>query len=271
MTSPVQILLVGASGRMGREVALSVERHAKEGKAISIVGGIADASDPQIGLTLSGIKGKLQSDWSPEFKGANVIIDFSGPGGTAKALTIAKQEKIPLLICTTGLSDDTRAKVKATGEVVPFIVASNTSVGVNAMLRLVSDATKMLGKNFDVEISEIHHKMKKDAPSGTALSLAESIASARGEDLKKIIHSGRTGAEALRKSGELGINAIRGGDIVGEHTVFYFGNGERLEITHRATSRSIFADGAIRAATWLVEQAAKGLKAGSYSMQDVLS
>ena len=269
--SEIRILLVGASGRMGREVVASVQRKAQTGEKITVVGGLVDERDGELGKNLAGIPGVLRAEWNSEFESANVIVDFSGPGGTKKAISIAGERKIPLLICTTGLSKEIRAAAEKVAQLVPVIIASNTSVGVNALFKLVYQATQMVGLDFDVEISETHHKMKKDAPGGTALSLGEQVAKARGEDLRDILVEGRSGAEALRKKGELGINAVRGGDVVGEHTVYFFGAGERIELTHRATSRAIFADGAVRAAQWLVGAVKAGKSAGMFSMADVIS
>lgn len=269
--SEVRILLVGASGRMGREVVASVQRKVQAGEKIAVVGGLVDEQDGELGKSLAGIAGALRSEWSAEFASANVIVDFSGPGGTKKAIAVAEERKIPLLICTTGLSEEIRTRARKVSEVVPIIIANNTSVGVNALYELVFEATQMLGPEFDVEISETHHKMKKDAPGGTALALGEQVAKARGEKLRDILVEGRAGAEALRRKGELGISAVRGGDVVGEHTVFFFGGGERIEITHRATNRAIFADGALRAARWLVEALKSGKKPGMFSMKDVIS
>ncbi len=267
--SRLGIGLIGASGRMGAEVIEAAARATHAGKAAEIVAGLVANDDPFLGKSLPGVKHSLDSAWKPEFTGVDVLIDFSSPAGTKKALEIARANKLPLLICTTGLGNDFDAEIKAVSSLVPVIRATNTSVGVNAALQLVAMASNLLGDGFEVEIVETHHNKKKDAPSGTALSLAESIANARKINLNDEAVCGREGLTGERSQSEIGIHALRGGDVVGEHTVYFFGQGERIEISHRARSRSIFADGAVRAATWLAATQRAG-KSGLFTMADVL-
>ena len=257
------IVLFGASGRMGQEVIASCGR-----KKQTVIGGIVGADDPMCGTDVEGVENTISSDWVDAYDGADAIIDFSTPAGAKRALEISIEKKIPVLICTTGLDDEIKSLIAEAAKVAPVICASNTSVGVNVLRQLVRNATSLLGDEFETEIVELHHKYKRDSPSGTAVTLAEDIADEKGEKLSEIICSGRVGDELSRAPNELGVQAVRGGDVAGEHTVYFFGNGERIEITHRATTRAIFADGAVRAAMWLVEK--KG-QAGSYSMIDVLS
>jgi 4-hydroxy-tetrahydrodipicolinate reductase len=252
---------------MGKEVALAVSRNNQQAKSASIVGGIVSANEPCCGKHSSEMDCLLSHKWEESFSAANVIIDFSSAEGAKLALEIATKQGIPALICSTGIGPEMDALFEEASKKVRIIRTSNTSVGVTAALKLVKEAARLLGEGFDVEISEIHHKQKKDAPSGTALSLAESVASALPGKLSDRLITARTGKEALRNPGEIGVSALRGGDVPGEHTVFFFGMGERIEITHRALNRSIWADGALRAASWLTESSKSP---GIYSMFDVL-
>jgi 4-hydroxy-tetrahydrodipicolinate reductase len=177
----------------------------------------------------------------------------------------ARSKRVSAVIGTTGLSPAVEEAIDALAEVAPVVVAPNFSVGVNLVLGLVAQAARALGPGWDAEIVELHHKMKRDAPSGTALGIARSIAGARGDDLGKVGRFARDGDVGPRPDGEIGAVAVRGGDVVGEHTAYFFGAGERVEISHRATDRAIFAQGALRAAAWVV-----GKKPGRYDMLDVL-
>lgn len=266
----LKICLVGASGRMGREIVRSIEElSATSQEKPEVVAGIVEEGNAAVENSLEGIKYKISTGWCADYSECNVIIDFSNPEGSLLALRLAAQHKLPILVCTTGLGPAHESAIRETSQIVPVIRASNTSVGVNVMLQLVQDATRALVEGFDIELTEIHHRMKKDAPSGTALALANKITEARGRGpLSDIMLTGRSGNTGERTKEEIGVLALRGGDVSGEHTVFFFGNGERLEITHRATNRRIFADGAVKAALWLVKQAKRG--PGLFSMADVL-
>ena len=264
----VKIVLVGASGRMGQEISSSITQHndSKLSPRINLIGGIVSASDPESGSIIPEIRLPLGASFTQSMSEADVIIDFSSNSGTELALDFAKNNKIPLLVGTTGLSEVLESRIRAACTEIPIVRTRNTSVGVNVMAILLAEASKLLGNDFDAELVELHHKHKKDSPSGTALMLLESVAEARGNALKSVLTTGRTGLELSRMPNEIGAQAVRGGDVAGEHTVFFFGEGERIEITHRATNRKIFADGALKGGLWL----ANNRKPGYYSMLDVL-
>lgn len=264
----IKIVLVGASGRMGHEISSSITKYNENGLEdnLHLIGGIVSASDPDSGSIIPEIRLPLGSSFTQSMAEANVIIDFSSSRGAELALDFALDHKIPLLIGTTGLSEELEIKIKTASSKLPILRTRNTSIGVNVMCLLLAEASKLLGSEFDAELFEIHHKQKKDAPSGTALMLLESIAEARGNVLKSVLTTGRSGLDLNRLPNEIGAQAVRGGDVAGEHTVFFFGEGERIEITHRATNRKIFADGALKGAMWLT----KNRKPGYYSMLDVL-
>ena len=224
MSSPVRVLLIGAAGRMGRSVA-----------------DLAQA-DPKIDIIAQC---DLGDPIEPAMKNCDVIIDFSQPDAITKVCRTASNQRKSLVIGTTGHSQEQRRTIEKTAESVPIVFASNFSVGVNVLFWLTRKAAELLGQDFNPEIIETHHKMKKDAPSGTAKTLAEV-------------------SKTVQKK-EIPIQSIREGEVVGEHTVIFTGPGERLELTHRAASREIFARGALRAAHWIM-----GKPPGLYSMQDVL-
>jgi 4-hydroxy-tetrahydrodipicolinate reductase len=251
---PLRLALVGASGRMGR----AIERLANESRGAFVV--VARASSA----------GELAA--VPESK-PSVAIDFSTPESTRAFASVAMKAGLPLVVGTTGLAEDDARALEAAAAVIPVFVASNMSVGVHVLGELVARATAMLGDAFDLEIVEAHHRDKVDAPSGTALALLAIAERARRAD-REAPHEqggraptvyGRSGRAGPRPRGEIAVHAIRGGDVIGDHHVEWLGDGERLEIVHRATSRDVFARGALRAAEWLVEQ-----PCGLYGMRDLL-
>ena len=257
---PLSLLLSGIEGRMGRELAKGA-RSGIYGPWI-LLGGLKES-----GATEVTEAGTVSSEYLPQFSAADVIIDFSSTSGAKSALQFALQHKIPLVVGTTGLNSDLDPLFQRSAMALPLLRANNTSVGVNTLLGLVEQASQLLSGTYDVEITEVHHHHKKDAPSGTAVSLLAAVESGRS---RSALHKaaplyGRYGMIGDRPSEEIGVHSLRGGDIVGEHTVFFFGEGERLEFTHRATDRSIFATGALRAARWLTAQ-----NPGTYSMANVL-
>lgn len=258
----LKIGIVGASGRMGRQII----DNALAAGDIEVIFGIVAPGEPSDGEVIDGVKFPFSSDWEDGFKGVDVIIDFSSPAGTTQALEFAQENSIALVVGSTGYEQSLKDKIVKAGKKIPIVLASNCSVGVNVLNELVSQAAKMLGDEFDIEVLDIHHKLKKDAPSGTALTLAEHAIDARGVKAEDVLTKGRVGDNALRRDGEIGVQTFRGGDVVGEHTVFFFGSGERIELTHRASDRGIFARGSLRAARWLSAQ-----PVGIYSMRDVLS
>ena len=198
-------------------------------------------------------------------KGAEVYIDCSSIESSLDRLNEAEKLSLPAVIGTTGLNAEQQARVKAAGAKVPVLWAPNMSTGVNVMYKIAAAMTKMLGPDFDLEIVESHHNQKKDAPSGTAVKLFQVLAEARGLDSEKAMVSGREGQVGARTKNEIGVLALRGGDIVGDHTIYFCGPGERLELTHRAHTRDTFAQGAVRAAAWLA-----GKPAGFYGIDDTI-
>jgi len=262
-----KIGIVGAAGRMGR--MLIDEVNATPGAKLA-----AAAERPGhdcIGRdagTLAGLKplGVAVAD-KPEavFAASDVVIDFTVPTATLAHAALAAKHKAALVIGTTGFAPDQAKKVAAAARVVPIVWAANMSLGVNLLLALTQRVAKALGPDYDIEILEMHHKHKVDAPSGTALALGEAAATGRGVKLATVAARGRDGLTGARKPGAIGFAALRGGDVVGDHYVIYAGEGERLELVHKASSRKIYSRGAVRAALWL-----KGKKPGLYGMDDVL-
>jgi len=259
-----RLLVVGAGGRMGRRiVALAVESGEFE-----IVGAVEAAGHPDIGKDAGLVGGvgaigvKLDSSFPA---GADVAVDFSLPEAAAATVGYCVDKKVALVSGTTGLGEKTRAKMSAAAKEIPIIYGTNMSVGMNVLFNVVGKVAAMLGEDYDIEIVEQHHRFKKDAPSGSALTLAENICRATGRDFPGCVVDGRSGKDALRKKGEIGMHAVRAGDITGVHSVMFGGLGETVTLGHTANSRDTFVRGALRAARWLV-----GKKPGFYSMGDVL-
>jgi 4-hydroxy-tetrahydrodipicolinate reductase len=194
-----------------------------------------------------------------------VWIDFSVPSASVENVKAAAAAGAAMVIGTTGISASDKTAIAAAAKTIPVVLAPNMSMGVNVMLKLIADAARLLGPAYDIEIVETHHRAKRDAPSGTALRLAEAVAEASGRDLAKTARYERHGDIGPRTAEEIGIQTLRGGDVFGDHTVFFLGQGDRIEITHRASSRDTFAHGAVRAALWLA-----GKPAGLFDMRDVL-
>lgn len=196
---------------------------------------------------------------------ADVVIDFSFHNATLPIARLCAEKQKAFVIGTTGHSEEEKKQTLELTKQVPIVWASNYSTGVNTLFWLTRKAAEILGPSFDLEVVEMHHRMKKDAPSGTATTLAEILADVRKEQLSEVIRHGRQGIVGERTDEEIGMHSLRGGDVVGDHTVIFAANGERVELTHKASSRETFANGALRAAQWI-----KGKPAGLYSMQDVL-
>jgi 4-hydroxy-tetrahydrodipicolinate reductase len=207
----------------------------------------------------------IGDDIAAHINSCDVVIDFSHPNASGELSRICREAKKPVVIGTTGHSKEERAAIEALALSVPLVLSPNFSVGVNALFWLTRKAADLLGEDFDLEVTEMHHRLKKDAPSGTAKKLAEILCEARGLDHAKHVRHGREGLVGERNPKEIGVHSIRGGDVVGDHTVTFAGAGERLEVSHKAASRETFALGALRAAQWVV-----GKPAGLYSMEDVL-
>jgi 4-hydroxy-tetrahydrodipicolinate reductase len=257
--------LIGASGRMGAAIV-----RAAEGGTLAFVLAVASAGSKSLGRDLGELAGiqalgvRISGELPPNLGGAQVAIDFSRPDLSLRALNVCRAAHVPIIIGTTGHGAEFEARVAAAARDIAVLVAPNTSLGVTVALELVRIASQALPPEFDIEIVEAHHKHKLDAPSGTALALADSAAKARGLDPNADTLTGRSG-QAKRRDGEIGIASIRAGDIVGTHTVLFAGSGERLTVGHEATDRSVFAVGAVRAASWLAVQ-----KPGRYTMANVL-
>ena len=250
----------------GRVIALMAETEGFE-----LVGAIEAPGHPHLGDRVSHLYRvpwaglKIEDDLAQVLPGADVVIEFSTPKATMEHFRLVSASGKAAVIGTTGLSPEDQKEIEKLASRVPCVLAPNMSVGVNLMLKLIAEAAQTFGPDYDVEIYEAHHRMKRDAPSGTALKLAEVIARALGRDLNRSAVYQRKGDVGPRSKEEIGIQAIRAGDIVGDHTVLFAGIGERLEIIHRAHSRDTFAKGALRAARWVVNQ-----PSGLYDMQDVL-
>ena len=259
-----KLLVVGAGGRMGRRiVALAVESGEFE-----IVGAVEAAGHPDIGKDAGiaagvGAIGVKLSDTFPD--GADMAIDFSLPEAAGRTVEYCVEKKVALVSGTTGLADEQRAEFSAASKEIPIIYGTNMSVGMNVLFNVVGKVASMLGADYDIEIVEQHHRFKKDAPSGSALSLAENICEATGWDFPGCIVDGHSGKDALRGKGEIGMHAVRAGDITGVHSVMFGSLGETVTIGHTANNRDTFVRGALRAAKWLT-----GKEAGLYSMGDVL-
>ncbi len=258
--------LIGAGGRMGQAIV----RCARKNPDAVIAAAIERHGHPAIGRDvgeLAGIDpvGVTIGDQAAQLAPADVVVDFTFHSAVPDNARAAGKAGKAFVLGTTGLTEDEADAVRDVAATVPVVWAPNMSVGVNILLALVRDAAARLDDAYDIEIIEAHHRHKQDAPSGTALGLAREAAAGRGVDLDAVADYGRHGMTGEREAGRIGIHAVRGGDIVGDHTVIFAGEGERLELTHRAASRDVLAAGAVRAAVWV-----SGKPAGLYTMQDVL-
>lgn len=262
-----RIAVIGAAGRMGKTLIEAVSL--AEGAQLSVAVDRFDSTllGADVG-ELAGV-GKigvgLGSSLIAEVTGFDVLIDFTHPSVTLKNLEICRCFGKAMVIGTTGFSEAEKRLLEAASEQIPIVFAANFSVGVNLCLKLLDTAARVLADDVDIEIIEAHHRHKVDAPSGTALRMGEVVASALGRDLQKVAVYGREGQTGARARETIGFATVRAGDVVGDHTVLFAADGERVEITHKASSRMTFAKGAVRAAAWLRER-----PAGLYDMQDVL-
>jgi 4-hydroxy-tetrahydrodipicolinate reductase len=255
-----RVCVLGPSGRMGRalidaaagrddvRVTAAVDRPGADGLGLPVAGDVIATADAEAGLAA-----------------CDVYIDFTSPAATRAFAEAATRHRRAAVVGTTGLAPSDDAVLGQLALVAPIVVAANFSLGVNLVLGLVRQAARALGPEWDAEVVETHHHSKRDAPSGTALAIARAIAVGHGVDYDRVKRHTRDGDVGPRPRGEIGVSSLRGGDVVGEHTATFFGAGERLEISHRATSRAIFAVGALRAAAWVV-----GQPPGRYDMLDVL-
>lgn len=263
----MKIGIVGCAGRMGRMVAAAVA--GTEGA--SIAAGSEAAGSPALGKDIAALAGLPAcgalaiADAGAVFRAADAVIDFTTPAAALVHARMAAETGHALVIGTTGLEPEHEAALAAAARKAVIVRAANFSVGVNVILGLAREAARILGPDYDIEILEMHHRAKVDAPSGTALALGAAVADGRKVALAEKSVRARDGATGPRKSGDIGFATLRGGDVIGDHTVIFAGEGERVEIGHRASSRAVFAAGAVRAALWT-----KGRAPGLYSMRDVL-
>lgn len=263
-----RIAIMGAAGRMGRILieATELAEGAELGAALVL------ANDGMLGADAGDIAGlgkklniKAVADLSAVVNDFDVLIDFTAPAATMANVAFCRQHGKGIVIGTTGLNDEQKAALKTAAADTRIVFAPNYSVGVNLCLNLLRMAAGIMGEDSDIEVIEMHHRHKVDAPSGTALRMGEVVAETLGWDLKEVAVYGREGYTGARPQKQIGFETIRGGDVVGDHTVMFATEGERVEITHKAQSRMTFAKGAVRAAKWLQKQ-----PAGLYDMQDVL-
>ena len=263
----IKVGVIGAGGRMGRMLIEAVQNNPKtilnaaiERQGSSLVG--ADAGEV---AAIGRLEVQIVDELEAVINDIDVLIDFSLPDATEKNMQVCAEHNVAMVIGTTGFNETQEQVLAKASEKIAIVYAGNYSTGVNLSLKLLGMAAKAFGNDADIEIIEAHHKHKIDAPSGTAYMMAEAVAEARGQNLKDVAIYGREGQTGERESGTIGIHAVRGGEIVGDHSVMFIADGEVVEITHRARERMTFAAGAVRAATWVTEQAV-----GQYDMQDVL-
>ncbi len=263
----VKVVVAGASGRMGGRLVSLV----KESSDLQLVGAIERKGHPMVGKDAGEVAGccrigvAVTDNLTALADRADVLIDFTAPDVSLAHMAIMAAYRKAIVIGTTGLSAKQLAELQKLAKQVPCVFSPNMSVGVNVILKVLAEMARAFGEDYDIEVTETHHRLKKDAPSGTALKIAQVLADATGKDLDKVAAYGRKGMIGERKRGEIGIQVIRAGDIVGDHTVLFGGPGERIEVTHRASSRDTFARGALRAARWVVTR-----PPGLYDMHDVL-
>ncbi len=261
------IAITGACGRMGKMLVESVHTN----KATSLVGALDHPGSSLIGNDAGEIAGvgrigvPVLGDLSSIISRTEVIIDFSTPSATLANAQICADNGTPIVVGTTGFSDEEKQQLTELSSKIPMCIAANYSTGLNISLKLLELAAKAVDEDVDIEIVEAHHRHKVDAPSGTALAMGETIAKARNLDFKEFALFAREGITGARRKDTIGFSTVRGGDVVGDHTVMFMADGERLEVTHKASNRMAFAHGAVRAAVWLVKK-----EPGVYDMQDVL-
>jgi 4-hydroxy-tetrahydrodipicolinate reductase len=266
-SNPIKIAIAGASGRMGHMLIEAV----RAAPDCQLSGALDVPSSPSIGNDATGFLGQasgvnIEADVRRGLQNSQVLIDFTRPEGTLNHLQVCRELGVKLVIGTTGFTDAQKAEIAAAAKDIAIVMAPNMSVGVNVTLKLLQMAAQAMPTGYDIEIIEAHHRHKVDAPSGTALKMGEVIAEAIGRDLKDCAVYERYGHTGERDPSTIGFSTIRGGDIVGDHTVLFAGTGERIEITHKSSSRATYAQGSLRAAQFLA-----GKKAGLFDMFDVLN
>ncbi len=262
-----RVAIAGAAGRMGRHLIEACLQHPR----LELSGAVVRAGSSLTGRDAGELAGqgavgvRVTDNLTEALQAANVLIDFTLPDATVENARLCADKGVAMVVGTTGLGEEQKQALENAAGVVPIVLAPNFSVGITLSLRLLETAARVLGDDFDVEVVEAHHRHKIDAPSGTALRMGEVLAKALGRNLDECAVFGREGRTGERDPSTIGFETIRGGDVVGEHTVLFLGDGERLEITHRASSRMTFARGAVRSADWVV-----GRGPGLYDMEDVL-
>jgi len=263
----IKVAVTGAAGRMGGRIIVAVN----EAEGVQLSAAMERPGHSMLGQDAGIVAGcgplevQITDNLNDAVKGCDVMIDFTNPKVSLKNLEVCSLFRKAIVIGSTGFTPEERALAHELTREIPAILAPNMSVGVNVCFKVLSDIAKILGDEFDVEIVEAHHRLKKDAPSGTAVRMGEVVAEALGRNYHEVANCHREGIIGERPPKEIGMQTIRGGDIVGDHMVYFIGMGERIELTHRAHTRDMFSRGAVRAAKWVV-----GRKPGLYDMQDVL-
>ncbi len=270
VTTPLKVAIAGAGGRMGQALLEAILAEPD----VALVGALDMAGSPVLGRDAGERLGRstgvvVGADIALAVAEADVLLDFTRPEGTLAHLRACERARVAAVVGTTGLTATDRRALSEMAASIPIVFAPNMSVGVTVLLRLVEQAAQLLGEGYDVEIVEMHHRHKVDAPSGTALQLGAAVAQALGRDLKSNAVFGREGVTGERPRDAIGFATVRGGDVVGDHSVIFAGSGERLELTHKAGSRLNFARGALRAARFVAAKRAQGLS-GLFDMQDVM-
>ena len=265
--APLRIAVAGASGRMGQMLIEAI----RKSQDCTLAGALDVAASPGLGTEAAAFLGQksgvlIQSDIATGLKDAQLLIDFTRPEGTIAHLAVCRALGVKLVIGTTGFSEAQKAEIAAAAKDIAIVMAPNMSVGVNVTLKLLEMAAKALNTGYDIEIVEAHHRHKVDAPSGTALKMGEVIAAALGRDLKDCAVFAREGVTGERDPSSIGFATIRGGDVVGDHSVMFMGTGERIEITHKSSSRATYVQGSLRAAGFLADRSS-----GLFDMFDVLN
>lgn len=262
----LRIAIAGSAGRMGRALLEAVA----QASDMRLSAALEQAGGPYLGKDAGELIGApcgvdVTADVAAAVHGSDVLIDFTRPEGTLTHLALCRTERVKMVIGTTGFSMGQKEELKAASRDIPIVFAPNMSVGVNVTFKLLEMAAKVLNEGYDIEIIEAHHRHKVDAPSGTALQMGEVVAKALGRNLSEAAVFGRQGNTGERSPATIGFATVRGGDIVGDHIVMFAGIGERIEISHKASSRATFAEGALRAARFLIDK-----QSGLFDMQDVL-
>jgi 4-hydroxy-tetrahydrodipicolinate reductase len=263
----INVLVTGAAGRMGRQIITLLLQE----DGIEVVGATEIDGHPSIGKDVGEIIGTpkigvlISDNLDNAASRADVVVDFTNPNATLDAASYASSKAKPMVIGTTGFSGEEKIRLEELANRFACVISPNMSVGVNVMFEITRNLAELLGNEFDIEVMEAHHRHKKDSPSGTAIRLGEIIAESTGRDFDEVARFERYGHVGERGLNEIGIQAIRGGDIIGEHCVWFCGDGERIELIHRATNRDNFARGAIRALRWVI-----GKPPGVYTMRNVL-